>query len=284
MHFMNQQTDKAILVVSFGTSYEASRKATIEKIEQDIADAFGDHRIYRAWTSKMIISVLKKRDNYIVPTVKEAMEQMIADGIREVAVQPTHILDGIENHVMKEEVLSYKESFDKIVFGTPLLTSPEDEQKAIEAVNSEFSDLKDPEALVLMGHGTTHQVNVVYAGLDKKFKTSLEKKAAFSPHRGDAPTCHTRAFPYRGWLKPCALHHKKAVRTGIEGTSRHTLSASSSPERGSAGRPLPLQAETVLRVSSKHSRMPHERIQPSCTHVPLRQPFSGGHRRQPGTF
>ena len=71
---------------------------------------------------------------------------------------------------MKEEVLSYKESFDKIVFGTPLLTSPEDEQKAIEAVNSEFSDLKDPEALVLMGHGTTHQVNVVYAGLDKKFK------------------------------------------------------------------------------------------------------------------
>ena len=169
---MNQQTDKAILVVSFGTSYEASRKATIEKIEQDIADAFGDHRIYRAWTSKMIISVLKKRDNYIVPTVKEALEQMIADGIREVAVQPTHILDGIENHVMKEEVLSYKESFDKIVFGTPLLTSPEDEQKAIEAVNSEFSDLKDPEALVLMCHGTTHQVNVVYAGLDKKFKTS----------------------------------------------------------------------------------------------------------------
>ena len=169
---MNQQTDKAILVVSFGTSYEASRKATIEKIEQDIADAFGDHRIYRAWTSKMIISVLKKRDNYIVPTVKEAMEQMIADGIREVVVQPTHILDGIENHIMKEEVLSYKESFDKIVFGTPLLTSPEDEQKAIEAVNSEFSDLKDPEALVLMGHGTTHQVNVVYAGLDKKFKTS----------------------------------------------------------------------------------------------------------------
>ena len=80
---MNQQTDKAILVVSFGTSYEASRKATIEKIEQDIADAFGDHRIYRAWTSKMIISVLKKRDNYIVPTVKEAMEVLIALGYKQ---------------------------------------------------------------------------------------------------------------------------------------------------------------------------------------------------------
>ena len=102
---MNQQTDKAILVVSFGTSYEASRKATIEKIEQDIRNAFQDHRIYRAWTSKFIISILKKRDNYTVLTVKEALEQMITDGIREVVVQPTHILDGIENNIMKEEVL-----------------------------------------------------------------------------------------------------------------------------------------------------------------------------------
>ena len=147
---MNQQTDKAILVVRFGTSYEASRKATIEKIEQDIRNAFQDHRIYRAWTSKFIISILKKRDNYTVPTVKEALEQMITDGIREVVVQPTHILDGIENHVMKEEVLSYKESFDKIAFGTPLLADSKDESQAINAVTTEFSDLKETEALVFM--------------------------------------------------------------------------------------------------------------------------------------
>ena len=166
------KTRKAILVVSFGTSFPDTCKKTIDVIEQHIGEHFSDYKIYRAWTSKMIMAKLLKRDNIRINNVTEAMEQMIADGIREVAVQPTHILDGIENHVMKEEVLSYKESFDKIVFGTPLLTSPEDEQKAIEAVNSEFSDLKDPEALVLMGHGTTHQVNVVYAGLDKKFKTS----------------------------------------------------------------------------------------------------------------
>ena len=165
---MNQQTDKAILVVSFGTSYEASRKATIEKIEQDIRNAFQDHRIYRAWTSKFIISILKKRDNYTVLTVKEALEQMITDGIREVVVQPTHILDGIENNIMKEEVLSYKESFDKIAFGTPLLADSKDESQAINAVTTEFSDLKETEALVFMGHGTTHQVNTVYAGLDIK--------------------------------------------------------------------------------------------------------------------
>ena len=68
---MNQQTDKAILVVSFGTSYEASRKATIEKIEQDIRNAFQDHRIYRAWTSKMIIKKVNARDNVHIMTEKK---------------------------------------------------------------------------------------------------------------------------------------------------------------------------------------------------------------------
>ena len=186
---MNQQTDKAILVVSFGTSYEASRKATIEKIEQDIRNAFQDHRIYRAWTSKFIISILKKRDNYTVPTVNEALEQMITDGIREVVVQPTHILDGIENNIMKEEVLSYKESFDKIAFGTPLLADSKDESQAINAVTTEFSDLKETEALVFMGHGTTHQVNTVYAGLDQKFKESAHANVFIGTVEVD-PTIH----------------------------------------------------------------------------------------------
>ena len=186
---MNQQTDKAIMVVSFGTSYEASRKATIEKIEQDIRNAFQDHRIYRAWTSKFIISILKKRDNYTVPTIKEALEQMITDGIREVVVQPTHILDGIENNIMKEEVLSYKESFDKIAFGTPLLADSKDESQAINAVTTEFSDLKETEALVFMGHGTTYQVNTVYAGLDQKFKESAHANVFIGTIEAD-PTIH----------------------------------------------------------------------------------------------
>ena len=193
---MKHHTDKAILVVSFGTSYETSRKATIEKIEQDIGAAFPDYQIYRAWTSKFIISILRKRDNYIVPTVKEALEQMSTDGIREVIVQPTHILDGIENNIMKKEVLSYKESFGKIRFGTPLLACPADEQQAIKAVISEFPSLKETEALVLMGHGTTHQINAAYAKLNEEFKTArhfnvfiatiqdlVQKVTAFNPSR-----------------------------------------------------------------------------------------------------
>ena len=114
---MNQISSKAILVVSFGTSYKEARIASIEQIEKDISEAFPDFRIYHAWTSKMILSVLRKRDSLVIPTVKEAMEQMIQDGITELIVQPTHILDGIENNIMKEDVLSYKEEFQSIVFG-----------------------------------------------------------------------------------------------------------------------------------------------------------------------
>lgn len=167
---MSQETTKAILVVSFGTSFEATRKSTIEAIESDIAGAYPDYRIYRAWTSKMIIAKLKKRDNIHVNTVKEAMEQMAADGIKEVIVQPTHVINGIENDLMKEDALFYRDSFASIKFGTPLLTSEEDSEAVIRAIANEFHDLGEDAALVLMGHGTTHYANSIYAALDYKFK------------------------------------------------------------------------------------------------------------------
>ena len=167
---MNQENRKAILVVSFGTSYEATRKVTIEAIEKDIAKAYPDYKLYRAWTSKMILAKLKKRDNLHINNVKEAMEEMIADGITDVIIQPTHVINGIENELMKEDALSYQESFHSIRFGTPLLTSEEDNQTVIDTIAGEFSYLKEDEVLVLMGHGTTHYSNAIYAALDYAFK------------------------------------------------------------------------------------------------------------------
>ena len=167
---MNQENRKAILVVSFGTSYEATRKVTIEAIEKDIANAYPDYKLYRAWTSKMILAKLKKRDNLHINNVKEAMEEMIADGITDVIIQPTHVINGIENELMKEDALSYQESFHSIRFGTPLLTSEEDNQTVIDTIAGEFSYLKEDEVLVLMGHGTTHYSNAIYAALDYAFK------------------------------------------------------------------------------------------------------------------
>lgn len=167
---MENKKEKAILVVSFGTSYTATREVTIDAIEQDIADAYPDYQVYRAWTSKMIIRKILKRDGLKINTVKEAMEQMLSDGIREVLVQPTHVINGIENDQMREEALSYQASFRSITFGTPLLTSQEDNISVIQAVAEEFKDLGEKDALVLMGHGTTHYANSIYAALDYTFK------------------------------------------------------------------------------------------------------------------
>ena len=167
---MNQSKKQAILVVSFGTSYNATRKVTIDAIEGDIAKAYPEYQIYRAWTSKMIIAKLKKRDQTHIFTVKEAMEKMAEDGITDVIVQPTHVINGIENDQMKEDALSCRSQFHSIRFGAPLLTTEEDNRAVIQAIAQEFSELQEDEVLVFMGHGTTHYANSVYAALDYMFK------------------------------------------------------------------------------------------------------------------
>ena len=128
------ETKKAILAVSFGTSHNDTRKVTIDAIERDMQEAFPDYYLYRAWTSKMIIKKLKNRDNVHVFTVREAMEQMKKDGITDVLVQPTHVINGIENDLMKEDALAYRDDFHSITFGDPLLTSAEDNLAVIQAI------------------------------------------------------------------------------------------------------------------------------------------------------
>ena len=172
---MSDTTKKAVLAVSFGTSHNDTREVTIDAIEKDMQAAFPEYPLYRAWTSKMIINKVNKRDNVHIDTVKEAMERMRADGITDVLVQPTHVINGIENDIMKEEALSYRENFHSISFGDPLLTSEQDNREVIEAVAVEFSHLKEDEVLVLMGHGTTHYANSVYAALDYTFKDKGHK-------------------------------------------------------------------------------------------------------------
>lgn len=163
---MNQ---KAILVVSFGTSFNDTREKTIDVIEKKLADAFADRTFYRAWTSKMIMKKVEKRDGVKINTVTEAMEQMRADGIKDVIVQPTHVMNGFENNLMKKEILAYAGEFDQILFGGPLLDKEEDKLEVIEALRKEFA-LGSEDALVLMGHGSEHYANSIYAELDYTFK------------------------------------------------------------------------------------------------------------------
>lgn len=161
---------KAVLAVSFGTSFTGTREKTIDRIEEDIRAAFPNDGFYRAWTSKMIIAKLLKRDGIRVPTVEEAISQMLADGVTQLVVQPTHLVNGIENERMKEDVHTYGKALESISFGNPLLTTAEDQKRVLRVVMEEFPDLKEEEGLVFMGHGTPHNANAVYGHLNDRLK------------------------------------------------------------------------------------------------------------------
>lgn len=167
---MEKTKKKGLLVVSFGTSVHKTREKTIDAIEQALQEAFGEFTCYRAWTSKFIIRKLRERDQIQIDTVTEAMERMFKDGVTDVLVQPTHVLNGIENEQMIAEVSACQGWFRSVCIGTPLLAGEEDVADVAEAVAEEFSWLPQEEALVLMGHGTSHEANEIYAALDHCLK------------------------------------------------------------------------------------------------------------------
>lgn len=159
---------KGILVVSFGTSHLDTMKKTIDVIEKEIAEKFDGCRVYRAFTSGMIIRKLKRTENMDIDTVSEALKRMAADGMEDVIVQPTHIINGIENDRMMEDLMENMSLFKRIRVGKPLLSSVEDYKKSIHAVMAE-TELRDGEMLVLMGHGTDHHANSAYPTLEYTF-------------------------------------------------------------------------------------------------------------------
>ena len=129
---------KGLLVVSFGTTYEDTRKKNIEHIEKLLARAFPDRQFYRAYTSGMIIRRLRERDGLLIPSVREAAARAAADGVTDLLVQPTHILNGIENDQMKEDVLAFEDRFARLSFGAPLLSSTQDQFHVIRSLMEEL--------------------------------------------------------------------------------------------------------------------------------------------------
>ena len=163
---MNEK--KAILTVSFGTSHLDTLEKTIGAIERRIAQSFPDYRVVRAFTSQMIINKLKRTEDLAVDNVKEALGRLAQEGVERVIVQPTHIINGIENDRMMEDIMEYMDRFQKIKVGKPVLSSVDDYKKAIHAVMAEV-DVAEDEMLVLMGHGTEHHANSAYPTLEYTF-------------------------------------------------------------------------------------------------------------------
>jgi len=156
---------KAILVVSFGTSHQDTLVRSIEATEKRIEEAFPDFKVYRAFTSQMILNKLKRTKKLCFNNVAEALEQLKEDKIEELLVQPTHVINGLENDRMHHELRKYRNCFQHIRVGAPLLTDTEDYKEAIDVVMKMASPLVD-EQLVLMGHGSAHHANAAYLMLE----------------------------------------------------------------------------------------------------------------------
>lgn len=157
--------DKVLLAISFGTSYDDSREKTIGAVEKALQAAFPDYEVRRAFTSHIIKDVLADK-GIEVDDVAEAMERLVADGVKEVIIQPTHVMNGFEYDDVIAEITPYAEKFDSFKVGEPLLISDEDYTEVAEALVAENASYEaEGTALVFMGHGTEHEANATYQKL-----------------------------------------------------------------------------------------------------------------------
>jgi len=156
--------EKELLVVSFGTSFNDSRRLTIGAIETALQEAFPDWSVRRAFTSQIIIDHVLKRDGVKIDNVQEALDRAANSGVKTLVVQPTHLMHGFEYTDLKNELAAYADAFDKIVLAEPLLNTDADFDMVAEAIvdaTAKYDDGKT--AVCFMGHGTEAESNGVYA-------------------------------------------------------------------------------------------------------------------------
>ncbi len=161
-----------ILVVSFGTSFNNSRHLTIGAIEDAIREKYTpDYEVRRAFTAQIIIDKLQERDGISIDNVEQALDRLIADGVKDIIVQPTHLMAGFEYTDLKDALEEYKGKFSSIKLGEPLLTSDDDYKKVAKAAYEALAKYDDgATALCYMGHGTEADSNSTYGKLQGVFK------------------------------------------------------------------------------------------------------------------
>lgn len=180
--------DKELLVVSFGTSFNDSRVADIGGIENTLEKAFPDWSVRRAFTAQIIINHIQARDGEKIDNVQQAMERAVANGVKTLVVQPTHLMHGAEYDELMQVVNSYKEKIDNIQVAEPLLGQVgkaatdinEDKKTVAEAVvaetvaDTEYASLAEAKeaktAFVFMGHGTSHTAKITYSQMQAQMQ------------------------------------------------------------------------------------------------------------------
>lgn len=158
---------KGIIITSFGTTFEKTRKLCIESIENRVREEFKDCLVLRAFTSRVVISRIKKRDNVHNDNPTEALEKMKEAGIKEVYIQPLLIIEGIEYEKILREARDFmKENNDiNISIGKPLLSSDMDYENVVKALN-----LPKDNSIVFMGHGSDHKTDISYERLENEIR------------------------------------------------------------------------------------------------------------------
>jgi cobalamin biosynthesis Co2+ chelatase CbiK len=164
--------EKELLVVSFGTSFNDSRVATISAVEKALAKAYPEYAVRRAFTAQIIINHIAARDGEQIDNVAQAMDKAVAAGVKEMIVQPTHLMSGAEYDELKGEIDKYADKID-IKYAKPLLDSDADKElvaKEVVAAAAKDAGYADTEAaiadkdtaFVFMGHGTAHEAKATY--------------------------------------------------------------------------------------------------------------------------
>ena len=180
--------ENELLVVSFGTSFNDSRAADIKGIEDALQAAYPDWSVRRAFTAQIIINHVQARDGEKIDNMQQAMDRAVANGVKNLVVQPTHLMHGAEYDEMMEMIDSYRDKFESVAVAEPLLgevgadaaainSDKEAVAKAITAAavkDAGFDSLDaaaaEKTAFVFMGHGTSHTAKIS----DSQMQTTMQ--------------------------------------------------------------------------------------------------------------
>ena len=180
--------EKELLVVSFGTSFNASRAADIGGVEKALQAANPDWSVRRAFTAQIIINHVQARDDEKIDNMDQALERAVDNGVKNLVVQPTHLMHGAEYDELTEAVENYKDKFESVKIAEPLLGEVgadetainEDKAAVAEAITAEavktagFDSLdaakEEGTAFVFMGHGTSHTAKISYSQMQTQME------------------------------------------------------------------------------------------------------------------
>ena len=195
--------ENELLVVSFGTSYNDSRVEDIKSIEDALAEAYPDWSVRRAFTAQIIINHIQARDGEIIDNMQQALDRAVENGVKNLVVQPTHLMHGAEYDEMAEVLDEYSDKFESVAIAEPMLGEVGDDAAVInedkEAVAKAVVDAavkeagfdsmdaaaEDGTAFVFLGHGTSHTAKVSYSQMQTQMEELGYKNAFIGTVEGE---------------------------------------------------------------------------------------------------